>query len=133
MNIIERLQLPDGSIQMQFPTRPDTVIPRLDPRKDTGQFVRALLRLPPGKTVMAAGTWCTWAEWVRTFGEVTGAKTSYREVSVSDFDEWLPGGIGKEIGDMYEYSSDPGYDGGDPSVLRITDLEKVRISFEHPV
>lgn len=117
--------MPDGSIQMRSPTHPDTVVPHLDPNKDTGHFVQALLRLPPRKTLMAASVWCTWPEWIKTWGNVVGVKTSYQEVRVADFDEWLPGGIGKEIGEMYEYSNDPGYDGGDPALLRCEHLEKV--------
>ncbi|PSN71616.1 NAD(P)-binding protein [Corynespora cassiicola Philippines] len=121
-------QMSDKSIEMRFPTHRETIVPHLDPRKDTGNFVRALLQLPPNSTVMAASEWCTWPEWLKTWGDVTGVKTNYRECTVEDFDHWMPGGMGKEIGDMYEYSNDPGYDGGDPRVLRTQSLKEMGIA-----
>ncbi|ORY07001.1 hypothetical protein BCR34DRAFT_570901 [Clohesyomyces aquaticus] len=121
-------RMPDGSRQMRFPTSPSTIVPHLDARKDTGPFVKALLLLPAGKTVMAASEWCTWPDWIKTWGEVVGVPDcSYKQVTVGDLDKWYPGGIGKEIGEMYEYSNDPGYDGGEPEVLRTADLKKMGI------
>ena len=111
---------------MMFTTNPDKQAPHLDVNRDTGYFVRALTQLPPGKTAMAAGTWCTWPEWIRTWGKVVGqSKVSYKQITVEDFDRAIPGGFGKEIGEMFEYTSDPGYDGGDAEVLRLDDLNKV--------
>ncbi|KAF1934495.1 NAD(P)-binding protein [Clathrospora elynae] len=118
---------PDGSIQMQFPTRPDVLIPHLNPRTDVGPFVRALLQLPPQSTLMAASEWCTWPEWMKTWGEVTGVRTSYKQVSVEDFDKEVPGGAGKEIGEMYEFSSEYGYNANQANTLKTWDLEKMGI------
>ena len=36
-------------------------------------------------------------------------KTSYKQTTVEDLDEHMPGGVGKEIGEMYQFSSDFGY------------------------
>ena len=118
--------MPDRSFQMAFTTDPGAEAPHLDVNKDAGYFVRALTQLPPGKTVMAAGTWCTWPEWIKTWAKVVGqAEVSYKQISVEDFDRAMPGGFGKEIGEMFEYTSAPGYDGGDTEVLRLADLKKV--------
>jgi hypothetical protein len=111
---------------MKFTTDPGAEAPHLDVNRDTGHFVRALTHLPPGTTVMAAGTWCTWPEWITTWAKVVGgADVSYRQITVEDFDRAIPGGFGREIGEMFAYTSDPGYDGGDAEVLRLEDLKKV--------
>lgn len=101
-------------------------LPLLDVNKDTGYFVRALTQLPPGKTVMAAGTWCTWPEYMKTWGEVVGIPgCSYKQITVAEMAKAIPGGPGKEIGEMFEYAGEPGYEGGNTNVLRWEDLEKV--------
>lgn len=120
-------KLPDNSIQMQFPTDPSTLIPHLDPRRDTGPFVRALLRLPPKSTLMAASEWKTWPDWIKLWGDITGVKTSYKQVSVDNFDEHMPGGVGREIGEMYEFSSEYGYNAQQKNTLKTWDLEKLGI------
>jgi len=107
------------------------LIPHLDPRRDTGPWVLALLQLPPNSTVMAASEWLTWPDWIRTWGEVTGVKTSYKQTTVQDLDEYVPGGAGKEIGEMYEFSSEFGYNANQKDTLKTWDLDKVcRGSFE---
>ena len=120
-------KLPDGSVQMQSPTAPEVLIPHLNPRADTGSFVRAMLQLPPQSTVMAASEWCTWPDWIKTWGEVNGVKTSYKQVSVEDFDKEIPGGAGKEIGEMFEFSSKWGYNASQKDTLMAWDLEKMGV------
>jgi hypothetical protein len=119
-------QLDDGSFQMQFPTNPDVLIPHLNPRTDTGPFVRALLQLPPRSTLMAASEWCTWPQWIARWGDVNHVKTSYKQVDVDDFDKEIPGGAGKEIGEMYAFSNEYGYNADQKDSLKTWDLEKVR-------
>lgn len=105
-------------------TYPTAEAPHLDVNRDTGYFVRALTQFPPGKTIMAAGTWCTWPQWIKTWGEVVGIpETLYKQITVEDFDRGIPGGFGREIGEMFEYTSDPAYDGGDSGVLGLEDLK----------
>ncbi|OAL55209.1 NAD(P)-binding protein [Pyrenochaeta sp. DS3sAY3a] len=120
-------KLPNSTIQMQFPTSPTTLIPHLHPKTDTGPFVLALLRLPPQSTLMAASAWLAWPDWIALWGEVTGVKTSYKQVSVEDLDAYMPGGAGREIGEMYEFSSKDGYNAGQGGTLMTWDLEKMGI------
>jgi hypothetical protein len=110
---------------MQFPTDPEMLIPHLNPREDTGLHVLALLQLPPSSTLMAASEWLTWPDWIKLFGDITGTKTSYKQTSVEDMDEYLPGGAGKEIGEMYEFSSEFGYNTKQEGTLMRWDLRKV--------
>lgn len=110
---------------MQFPTSPEMLIAHLDPRKDTGPWTQALLQLPAESTVMAASEWLTWPDWIKIWGEVTGVKTSYKQTTVEDLEEHIPGGIGKEIGEMYQLSSDFAYNAFQVNTLKTWDLEKV--------
>jgi hypothetical protein len=114
---------------MQTPTSPETAIPHLEPARDTGPFLDALLILPPKSVVMAANEWLTWPEWIQIWGEETGMKTSYKQVSVQNFEEYLPGGTGKEIGEMFEFTSKLAEDAdwGIPPPLKEKDLQNVSL------
>lgn len=112
---------------MSFPTAATASVPHLEVNKDTGPFVYAVSQMPPGKTYMAEGTTCTWPEFLSTWGEVNKVPTKYVELKLDTFVENVPDKeFGAEVGDMFVYSSDPGYDGGDTSILKAADLEKVR-------
>ena len=78
---------------------------------------------------MAAGQWCTWPEWIKTWAKIVGVppeNVEYKQVGLDVYSKAFPGGFGQELGEMFEYSGSPGYDGGDPNVLRLDDLRKVR-------
>lgn len=112
---------------MQLPTAPSKPQPHLAVNEDLGTFVHAVHQMPPGSSYMAAGTFCSWSDWIETWGRVSGATTSYRQVSpetmvaaAGDRD------LGMEVADMFCYSSDPGYDGG-MDLLTAEDLRKAGI------
>jgi hypothetical protein len=46
---------------------------------------------------------------------------------VDDFDMMIPGGAGREIGEMFAYTEDPGYYGGDPSVIDAESVSRFRL------
>ncbi|KAK5652869.1 hypothetical protein OQA88_9535 [Cercophora sp. LCS_1] len=106
-------KLDDGSFQMRFPTREDKPIPHLDVNGDTGNFVYAVSQMPPGGAYMAEGSTVGFGEYIRIFGEVTGARVTYKQVS---FDEMVADtedtDTGIEVAWMYQYADEPGYDGG---------------------
>lgn len=110
---------------MAFSTDPNKTLPHLIPGLDMGNFTYAVYQMPPGKAYMAAGTVCTWPEWIATWSKVTGVPATYRQVSREEMVA-VPGDqmLGEEIEDMYAYSSDPGYDGG-MDLLYAEDLVKV--------
>ncbi|KAF2629622.1 hypothetical protein BU25DRAFT_489651 [Macroventuria anomochaeta] len=62
-----------------------------------------------------------------TWGKVTGVKTSYKQTAVKDLDEHIPGGAGKEIGEMYQFSLDFAYNAFQADTLKAWDLEKTGI------
>ena len=116
----------DGTFLTRMATAPDAVVPHLDVNADTGYYVRALAQLPPGKTAMAAGEWCNWRDWIKKWARGMGideSKVGYEQVGVNEMSAGM-GEFGKEVAEMYEYSTWPGYDGGVP-MLKGEDLRKV--------
>lgn len=117
---------------VRMATAPDAVQPHLDPAADVGAYVSALSQMPAGRTAMAAGEWCTWPEWIRKWARARGLDeerdVGYEEVSVDEMAEALGGAFGREVAEMYEYSTWPGYDGvvGErEGMLRAGDLREV--------
>ncbi|EGY14031.1 hypothetical protein VD0002_g1238 [Verticillium dahliae] len=118
---------PDGTFQMSFTTAPDRVAPHFDPVADMGSFTFAVSQMPPGKAYMAEGTTCSWTEWIQTWGKLTGQPVAYNQVT---FDEMVAAtgeeATGIEVALMFEYTTDPGYDGG-MDLLRAEDIRKAGI------
>ena len=113
---------------MRFCTKPDTPVPHFDVNADTGTFVYAVSQMPPGKSYMAEGTTCSWLAFMQTWSKVTGQKARYQQVSLDEMIEGSPDKeFGKEIGFMFQYSSEPGYDGGDASLLTAKDIRAAGI------
>lgn len=111
---------------MSFPTPPNKPVPHLAVNADLGTFIYAVSQLPPGKSYMACGTNCSWQEYIHLWSEVTGKPAYYKQCGEEEFvareeDEEL----GKELYVMFDYSGEPGYDGGDGSLWYREDIEKV--------
>lgn len=109
-------------------TAPDAVQPHLDVNADTGYYVHALSQMEAGQTVMAAGEWCTWPAWMKKWANamhVEEDEVGFEQVSVDEAAALMGGDFGREVAEMYEYSSWPGYDGGNP-MLKGDDLRKAR-------
>ncbi|KAL7932529.1 NAD(P)-binding protein [Trichoderma chlorosporum] len=120
-------KLPDGRIEMAFATDSTKTIPHFAPVDDMGPFTYAVWQMPPGKDYMAAGTNCTWPEFIQTWSKVSGVPATYRQISPEEMIA-VTGEpqLGGEITDMFLYSSQPGYDGG-MEVLQAEDIRKAGI------
>lgn len=111
---------------MSFPTAPNAAVPHLAVNADMGTFVYAVSQMLPGKSYMAAGTECSWSEFIRLWSKEAGVPANYKEVTLEQFIGLSPDKpFGAEAGDMFSYSSNPGYDGGDTTLLKAEDIRKV--------
>ncbi|KAK3367855.1 NAD(P)-binding protein [Podospora didyma] len=115
---------PDGSFEMRFCMPATKTTPQLDVNRDTGNFVYAVYQRPPGGEYMAAGSQISWGDYIALWSKVTGVKAVYKEVTYDeqvaaedDYDK------GVEIALMFDYSGNPGYDGG-VDLLTFEDLRK---------
>ncbi|KAF8856222.1 NAD(P)-binding protein [Acephala macrosclerotiorum] len=107
-------KLPDGTFQMAFPTAPNKPVPHLCVNADTGGFVKAVSQMPPGKSYMAAGDILSWSDYMSTWSSITGQPAKFTQCTLQQFIDNNPDReFGIEAGDMFAYSSEPGYDGGD--------------------
>ncbi|CAL3969057.1 unnamed protein product [Diplocarpon coronariae] len=121
-------KLPDDTYQTRFPTSPSVPIPHLAVASDLGAFVHAVAQLPPRRHYLAAGSICSWSDFAATWSRVTGRSAGYVQVERERMVEAVPDrAFGEELADMFEYSSDPGYDGGDPSLWKAEDIRKAGI------
>ena len=121
-------RMPDGSFAMRFATAAEAPVPHLDVNADLGNFVYAVSKMPPGRSYIAEGTTCSWSGYMELWSKVTGRTGSYQTVSLEQMIEAAPDKeFGKEIGYMFQYSTDPGYDGGDNSLLKAEDIRKAGI------
>ncbi|RAK79005.1 NAD(P)-binding protein [Aspergillus fijiensis CBS 313.89] len=126
----EKGKTEDGEdvFEMTFTTAPDAVVPHLDVQTDLGGFVYAVARMPPGRSYMACGTRCSWAKYMRIWGEVNAVAARYRQITLEELIAKAPElEFGREVGDMFSYSTDPGYDGGDGSLLTAEDIRRAGI------
>lgn len=111
---------------MSFPTAPDAPVPHLAVNADLGGFAYAVSQMPPGKHYMAEGSTCSWTEYMRLWTRINNVPGSYEQVSIDRMVELSPDSeFGIEAGAMFAYSSDPGYGGGDRTLLKAEDLRKV--------
>ncbi|KAK3905216.1 NAD(P)-binding protein [Staphylotrichum tortipilum] len=119
-------RLADGTFEMRFPCSPTKPIPNLDVNADTGNFTYAVSQMPAGKAYMAA-EYLTWPEFAAAWQRVTGASIAYKEISFDEMVAAMPDrDLGVEVGLMFLYSSEPGYD-GQMELLKAEDLRKAGI------
>ncbi|KFY63238.1 hypothetical protein V496_04087 [Pseudogymnoascus sp. VKM F-4515 (FW-2607)] len=112
----------DGSVVLRIPGNGPHPIPFLVP-SDTGDYVLALTKVPPGKKLVACSESLTWAEYVELWSRVVGVKAVYEPCSVEEHAQSVPGGYSEMVGKMYEYATQFGYWGdGDPDVVFPEDL-----------
>lgn len=111
-------KMSDGTYKMSLPCNPNTPVPLVDPRHDTGLFVRALLQVGPGINLYAETALISWTEYMRIWSSIMEVQGSYEECSRESWEQALPGGLGKELADMIHYMGTVGYDGGDPESVR---------------
>ncbi|KAH8665563.1 hypothetical protein BGZ61DRAFT_538529 [Ilyonectria robusta] len=113
---------PDGTFLIKVATEGDAPVPMVQARHDTGLFTKALVHSEPGKILLGYGSLISWNEFAALWGKVHGVTCRFERLDRNVIESAVPGGIGEELADMFEYIGDFGYDGGDPSVVHPKDL-----------
>lgn len=81
---------------------------------------------------MAEGETCSWSEVARQWGEITGQKANYKQITEKELIAITPDAeFGKEVSDMFTYCDIAGYDGGS-DVMRAADLRKASLDIPYP-
>lgn len=88
----------------------------------SGEFVKALLKVPAGQNLLGAASILSWSEYAALWGKIRGVTCRFERLDRKFLQEAIPGGIGEEFNDMFEYISEFGYDGGDPTVVLPKDV-----------
>ncbi|KAJ5148069.1 hypothetical protein N7526_001421 [Penicillium atrosanguineum] len=110
----------DGSYRLALVGKGETPVPQLFTTKDTGYLVRALLEVAPGKNLLGAGSMLSWKGSLRVWCETQDVPYGgYDELSI---EEWVKNApfdhaLALEFAEMFALMDDPGYAGGDPSVV----------------
>ncbi|KAI9673858.1 MAG: hypothetical protein M1817_002064 [Caeruleum heppii] len=113
---------PDGVYKFLMPGSLDKPYPLVDAHKDTGSFVKALTQLPPGQHLLGAGEMMTLRDYFTLWAEITGVKARLEVTDLDSYEKIYPNPLTKEIGEMFEYASEFGYDGSDPANALPKDL-----------
>ncbi|KAI9702657.1 MAG: hypothetical protein M1820_006163 [Bogoriella megaspora] len=113
-------KMEDGLYKMVTPCDPNAPVPLVDPRRDTGPFVRALLEVAPGVNLLGETSMLSSRDWLRLWAKIVGVeRAEYVQCSVDEWDTALPDGkFGKELADMFKYTGEFGYDGNDSGTIR---------------
>jgi hypothetical protein len=91
-----------------------------------GLFVKALTQVEPRKHLLGSSGFLTWNEFAALWGKVHGVKCRFERQDRKVLESAIPGGVGEELVDMFEYIGDFGYHGGDPSVIFPADVSTSR-------
>lgn len=83
-------------------------------------FVKALIDLPPGKTLIGYTAMLSWGELTQLWGRILNQRVGFRTVSLEDFKKKYPVD-GEEILSA-NYSAEFGFAGRDPVVLGPMDV-----------
>jgi hypothetical protein len=98
---------------------------------DTGIFVYALVHSSPGKKLIGyGGELTTHEEYIKLWAEIKGVEGRYGEQKVEDWEKQM-GPLGAELGDMFGFSGEFGYDGSDPEVIHPKDVSEETLLGEH--
>jgi hypothetical protein len=116
---------PDGSFVLSMPGSGDALHPIIDIPADIGIFVHSLAYLPPGQKLMGCRAMISNNDYMALWSKVNNVTGRFQEISVDDCDKAIPGGFGKELGEMFAYSAEFGYYGGMKDVVLPDDVRHI--------
>ena len=107
----------DGSYVWSRPLPPDFKVPFVVTHRDTGEFVKAVIDLPPGSELLGVSEELTFPQFADLWGQVNKVKARYEQISQDKFFEGVPLPLVKELGETYDYISEYSFTGGDPKII----------------
>lgn len=96
--------------------RPDSPMPMIDIRADTGKYVGAILAEPDkfeGKVLSAATEFYSFDDVARIISRVTGKTVRYQQIPVEVFKGFLPPDMAECLVEMMLYAEECGYYGSE--------------------
>lgn len=125
-NAFHRIKkLEDGSFEYIISAPGDVKQPTIVTKKDTGPFVKTLVDLPPGKTLLAYSSLTSPNEFIDIWTRLNGVTAHTRQLSLAELEKASPD-AGREIGESSIFAAEFGFDGGDPSVIHPKDVSFTR-------
>jgi hypothetical protein len=86
---------------------------------DFGACARAVFDAAPGTNLLAVGEMMSWDTYIETWCASQGVPVGkYREHTTKEYEEFLPGGLGREFGENVLFAQEFGYDGCEEGVVR---------------
>ncbi|KAL1795435.1 hypothetical protein ACET3X_005659 [Alternaria dauci] len=113
---------PDGTFLLSLPGDPDRPIAHIDARRDTGEFVKALVKVPAGQNLLGVASTLSWNEYATLWGKIHGVTCRFERLDRKVLEDAIPNGVGEEFAETYEYIAEFGCDGGDLTVVHPKDL-----------
>jgi len=104
----------DGTYALMNILNPDTPLPLIDVKADTGKWVTAILAQPDeyaGKFFAAASQMATLQQVAETMSMVTGKKVVYKQIPDEQFKAAMPAGTQEMRLQMFQYGRDCYYFG----------------------
>lgn len=87
----------------------------------------ALVKVPAGQNLLGVSSTLSWDEYVALWGKIHGVTCRFERVDRKVFDDAIPGGVGEEFAETYEYIAEFGCEGGDPTVVLPKDVSEFPI------
>jgi len=120
----------DGTYEIAACGPGTTLHPFVDPNRDPAVFVHALANLPQQpemKVYYGYSELLSFDAWAALLSKALGAKVKYKELTVDEYNERVTfyKGVGRELGEMYAYSAEYGFDGGQKGVVAMLDVSNL--------
>jgi hypothetical protein len=112
----------DGVYELKSSASPETSLPWVDTQADTGKFVRALVKMPPGKDLLGVSEMVPYGDYLKIWGDLNGVSTRYTHLSGEEYEKLLPEVVAKEFQESFAFNEDFGWDGGEPGILRPSEV-----------
>lgn len=76
------------------------------------------------KVYYGYGSMISMTQWAALLSKALGIEIAYRELTIVEYNERMTWhrGVGEELGEMYAYSAEFGFDGGEEGIISVHDV-----------